>query len=417
MGVLQWVNLAFDDYFEWTNPFTSGAPTKFRCDIEPPGTQLCTNNASAMMNLTKTIFSSLAIAVLSSGVALADDFEGGANPNGWTFGVWTPDVMEPSGGNPGGWLHNPGVDSFAPILTSPSSGAGGFHGDYRAMGVTGISIDARTDAAAFGAGGRNFSMVLRDTKGTLSQADDDYAYYVGSLVPQPGQGWVHYNFPIPSASTDAVPSGWKGGWAGDLENFRPGVDWNDVIQNVDRVEFWWLDPAFVALFQQWDVGVDNITLQTGALTPFCAPAANNSTGFPCWLTGSFGTGVGSDLHLDVIQGPPTQLVYLLVGNMATAGIPVSNGLFCLAGPPGAQFFRYNLSGTVMNSVGIFNSAEVMVNMAGTSTVGTGFDVPSSIPTTVPTTITAGDTWHFQAWYRDTPGRPGSSFSNGLSVTF
>jgi hypothetical protein len=31
---------------------------------------------------------------------------------------------------------------------------------------------------------------------------------------------------------------------------------------------------------------------------------------------------------------------------------------------------------------------------------------------------AGDTWHFQAWFRDTAAAAGSSnFTNGLSVTF
>jgi hypothetical protein len=31
---------------------------------------------------------------------------------------------------------------------------------------------------------------------------------------------------------------------------------------------------------------------------------------------------------------------------------------------------------------------------------------------------AGDTWHFQGWYRDTPAGSGqSNFTNGLSVTF
>ncbi len=37
----------------------------------------------------------------------------------------------------------------------------------------------------------------------------------------------------------------------------------------------------------------------GAGTPFCNPSENNSTGQPTSMSGALGSGVGSDLHLDV----------------------------------------------------------------------------------------------------------------------
>ncbi len=151
---------------------------------------------------------------------------------------------------------------------------------------------------------------------------------------------------------------------------------------------------------------------------FCDPANNNSTGAPTVLAGNWGSGVGSDLHLDVTGGIPGELCYLLAGNEATVGIPVSNGQFCLVGTTTAQFFRYNVAGTEMSSIGSFDATGTMVNAVGTSTTGFGFDVPSTIPALIPITIMAGDTWHFQAWFRDTPAGVGSSnFSNGLSVNF
>ncbi len=205
-------------------------------------------------------------ALLVAGVATAsaetvtDTFDGGTNIGHWTFGVTVPDTIEDSGGNPGAWLRNRGIVSFAPILRNEFGSDSPFVGDYRARQVTSISIDARTDFASFGAAGREFSLLLRDTKGTFDVDDDDYAYYVGEIVPQPGQGWVSYNFDIPSQSNDAVPAGWRGGWVGDGENFRPGVEWRDVISSVDQVEFWWLNPSFFALIQDWDVGVDNVSI-------------------------------------------------------------------------------------------------------------------------------------------------------------
>ncbi|MDF1838444.1 MAG: hypothetical protein P1V35_11280, partial [Planctomycetota bacterium] len=114
--------------------------------------------------------------------------------------------------------------------------------------------------------------------------------------------------------------------------------------------------------------------------------------------------------------------YFLVGNMdATPGITLSDGQFCLVGVPGASFGRYNVSGTTRNSIGLFDAAGNLENFVGTGGVsGFGFDVPSAIEIAgfPPTTIMAGDTYHFQCWYRDTLAGSGhSNFSNGLSVTF
>ncbi len=142
-----------------------------------------------------------------------DTFEGDDNDGGWSFNVTVPDILETTGGNPAGYLHNPGVDSFAPIPTTDDATPSAFQGNYRAMGVTDIRVDAITHSASFGAAGREFSILLRDTKDTPDVTDDDYAYYVGPLVPQVGEGWKSFSFAIPSQSTDAVPPGWSGGGA------------------------------------------------------------------------------------------------------------------------------------------------------------------------------------------------------------
>jgi hypothetical protein len=192
--------------------------------------------------------------------ATTDTFEGGINNAGWAFAPW--DVIESSGGNPGAWLHNDFLDTFAPIVASDWEIPNAFQGDFRATRVTGISVDAITIARDFGNPvGYEFSIVLRDMQGTADFDDDDYAYFVGSNVPLIGEGWVGMEFLIPSQSTDSVPAGWRGGWAGDGENFRPGVDWNDVITSVDRVEFWWINPANFAIFATWDVGIDNASIK------------------------------------------------------------------------------------------------------------------------------------------------------------
>ncbi|MCB9908359.1 MAG: hypothetical protein H6830_11625 [Planctomycetes bacterium] len=154
----------------------------------------------------------------------------------------------------------------------------------------------------------------------------------------------------------------------------------------------------------------------GVGTTFCDPMDNNSTGFPTVLSGSFGSGVGSDLHLEATQGPPTNFGYFLVGTgPSDPGIVISQGRLCLDVTGGNVFGRYNVAGGSLNSVGIFDAGGVLQNAVGTSLVGSGFDVPSTVPITGSPTIMAGDTWYFQLWHREAAGA--SNFSNGLAVSF
>ncbi|MCA9000357.1 MAG: hypothetical protein KDB61_00440 [Planctomycetes bacterium] len=225
------------------------------------------------------------------------------------------------------------------------------------------------------------------------------------------------------------------GFSGLLTRYQQGMDFD-----------WSTDTLYATLYQDSGSGrFSTFDLTTGAATflqntyplnaememavrvalpaqipTFCDPANANSTGNSTVLSGSWGTGIGSDLHLEMTGGVPGQLAYMLVGNEATSGfaIPGANGPLCLVGTSTAQFFRYNVAGTPMNSIGGFDATGTWINVSGTSTTGFGFDVPSTIPDTTPITILAGDTWHFQGWYRDTPAGAGqSNFSNGLSVTF
>ena len=92
----------------------------------------------------------------------------------------------------------------------------------------------------------------------------------------------------------------------------------------------------------WTAGGGNITrieftyqVGNGEFETFCAPAVPNSTGQPTLLTGSKGSGVGSDLHLEATQGPPAQFGYFLMGTLGSdPGIPVGNGRLCVAGSSG-----------------------------------------------------------------------------------
>ena len=153
----------------------------------------------------------------------------------------------------------------------------------------------------------------------------------------------------------------------------------------------------------------------GLGTLFCYPADNNSTGLPCVLTASNTSGPGTGVHLEARQGPPQQFGYFLVGTgVADPGLPLSNGHFCLSFSSGNVIGRYNLLTPAMDSTSYFGSTGILGSSPGTSTVGTGFDVPSTLPLMGSPTIQSGQTWHFQLWYRDGGG---SNFSNGLRINF
>jgi hypothetical protein len=149
-------------------------------------------------------------------------------------------------------------------------------------------------------------------------------------------------------------------------------------------------------------------------TPFCSPAAPNSTGLSTLLWGTLGGGGGTGVHLESTQGPPTRLGYFLVGTGAGAPVAVSQGFLCLSLLPPNLGGRYNVAGTLMNSVGLYDAAGVLQNFAGTSSVGSGFDIPLTLPN-IGGVIVPGTTYHFQVWHREAAGA--SNFSNALSVMF
>ena len=158
----------------------------------------------------------------------------------------------------------------------------------------------------------------------------------------------------------------------------------------------------------YDLVVAGIGVGGGPVTAFCDPGNVNSTGGPVALTGTLGV---SGLHMEANGGPLGQFGFFLVSAGAHAGVPVSDGLLCLSSLIG----RYNsVAGGVRNSIGQFQGGGVLVNLVGTSSVGTGYDVPAALPSPPGGTIVGGSTWMFQLWYRDGTN---SNFSNGLEVNF
>jgi hypothetical protein len=189
------------------------------------------------------------------------------NTGRWSF-FGTPanpiEVREASGGNPGAYLHSTCgglacLDTFAPELRTELGLASLFTGDYRAKGVTHLGVDL----AVFGppgvtTGGRPLSLILRHDPGTPGQPLDDLVLYrVGARnIPAATGTWRRYDFRVPAASV-SLPAGWavlQG--SGDAD-----ADWSAVVADVTQASFFFGDPSFFFIFQQWELGVDNVRIR------------------------------------------------------------------------------------------------------------------------------------------------------------
>jgi hypothetical protein len=227
-----------------------------------------------------------------------DTFESGNSQGGWTFGL--PPVYPMTGGNPGRYLRVDNLDTFAPQPRCAMT-ANPFTGNYRDKNVVRIGVDLVTFDVDFSADGRPCTLMLLNNNGTPSNANDDWAvYFMGPNIPLEGQGWKSYSFDVPSQAT-ALPPGWKTIALGPTS---PTPNWNTAIQDVDRVVFFYGDPEFFFIFQQWDLGLDNALIETARLNPFDLDG-DGSVGPSdlAILLGAWGTTGPGDFDGDGTVGP------------------------------------------------------------------------------------------------------------------
>lgn len=134
---------------------------------------------------------------------------------------------------------------------------------------------------------------------------------------------------------------------------------------------------------------------------YCGPAVRNSTGLPGRIR-ALGSDVVADdcLTLRAEDLPSGQFGYFL--NSQSKGFIQnpggSQGNLCLSGSIG----RYNKQVAKTGPAGVL---QLLLDLQNTPT-------PSG-----PVAIQPGETWHFQAWYRDKNPSATSNFTDGTTVTF
>lgn len=202
--------------------------------------------------------------------SFVEDFEDGANTGGWSF-FGDPEnpieVIEPDGGSPGRFLHSTCaglgcLDTFAPELRTQSGVDSEFTGNYRTSDVRRLGVDLAVFGPEFvTTGGRPLTLILRHDPLTPDDPFDDVVVYLKGRrnIPSADGRWKSYRFRVPSSS-DTLPSGWnvlQG--TGDDD-----ADWNTVITAVSQVSFFFGDPELFFIFQQWELGVDDLRIVRGS---------------------------------------------------------------------------------------------------------------------------------------------------------
>src|SRR5262245_34633459 len=197
-------------------------------------------------------------AVALAGEAYTDTFDGGENPNAWTFGPG--DEPQSSGGNPDGYLGAITFD-YAVLRTERSET---FLGDWRARNVSELGFDFITFARLHGAWAPHPMVIMLTTdNGTPENGTDDWAAYTdgAGMVPAPGEGWRSFHWSVDTQSVD-IPAGWE---TVDLGIFPPRThDWAILTSHVTQLAFWTITPGEPTNFPGLRVGTDNIRIAWSA---------------------------------------------------------------------------------------------------------------------------------------------------------
>ncbi len=130
-------------------------------------------------------------------------------------------------------------------------------------------------------------------------------------------------------------------------------------------------------------------------TVYCSPAVPNTTGLPGTIVASGSEVVlENDLTLVADQLPPGQFGYFITSTTPSFPFmpPGSSGYLCLGGNIG----RYNAS------IGQGPSFTLQIDL-------------TSMPVNPPVPVQPGETYGFQAWYRDAGGT--NNFTDAVSVLF
>ncbi|MBL9140469.1 MAG: hypothetical protein JNK53_01265 [Phycisphaerae bacterium] len=198
-----------------------------------------------------------------------------AGAEGWSLNGWN--TVTATGGNPAHRLHwNNFVDNFG--MSARNSTHPAFIGDYTQKGPVTLSIDFQVNFIQFFGTPvpRDLVVILYDDH-TFNGAPAAAVWkHVGTL-PGGAMPWTTFSAQVTDVASAALPQGWRGAGAEDPNTFEPvlpaGRTWTNVLQGVDRIEFTTYVPGFFYGFTNFNLSIDNATIQ-----PIATPCPEDLTG-------------------------------------------------------------------------------------------------------------------------------------------
>ena len=299
------------------------------------------------------------------------------NVGGWTF--FAPGEAIVAGGNPGPHLRAPLLDTFAP-QPQTSAAVSPFRGDYRAWGVESLGVDLITYSTQFPFD-RELSLILTNDMNTVTTADDVSVYFLGTRrVPQVGEGFRSFDFFVDSQSATIPP-----GWAPLTPCGNPDVCWNQVITNVSKVTYFYGNPTFFFIFDQWDVGMDNPRISTSLPTTTYCVGKTNSQGCQASisLSGAPSASSTSPFLIDASDVISQTNGIFFYGHNGPDNLPFQGGTLCVAAP-------------VTRTPVQFSNGNVTPDCSGTYSL----DFNAYTQSGVDPNLVAGQLVFGQYWYRD-----------------
>lgn len=172
---------------------------------------------------------------------------------GWTYNSGDESIAQRNGNH---YLRT-STDTFGVTLSTKTDGSNRLVGgrNYRREGVAGFEITT-AGTADFNTV-RDMSISLVNDNGTPNDWSDDYGFFhvTGQMMRFDGSIRT-YRYPVPSQHSGSTPEGWVAWSIGP--NSPTEFSWDDVITDVDQVNFHYFHPENFYIFQFHHVGVDNI---------------------------------------------------------------------------------------------------------------------------------------------------------------
>lgn len=200
----------------------------------------------------------------------------------------------------------------------------------------------------------------------------------------------------PGATLTLNGSPGQGGFTGDGSDYVV-MNANETVGRLFVYGVQYPDGTYDAS-EPWLTGSGTLTVQAPAIgTNYCGPASLNSSGQPAAISAWGDPAVAmNNLTLVASAMPANELGYFLCSQIqGFVSLPGgSQGNLCLGGKIGRFVAQ-------LGSTGSAGELGIAVDLA-------------AMPVSRRKPVQPGETWHFQAWFKDGAS---SNFTDGLSVTF